>query len=283
MTLAIFLSSWLVLTYNNFVFTYWGIVSASLWVFASVLSIFAINNVGLATAQGLWSGATIFVSFLWGTLVFHQTPDSIPLAIVALVLLAIGIAGMSIAGSNLLVKAQANDDVPTQEMDPLVNETDTAEPPAQITWLGIACALGLSLTNGSMLAPYSYAPDEAKPSFLVSFGIGVLIVTPVFAVIYFVVFRKKPDFNLVKVVALPGMLCGLGWNIGNWASIYATMFLGYTVGFPLSQCALLVGGFWGIVLFKEITGIKRVSLFFISSLILLGGAVLLGVYGGKPQ
>jgi len=107
-------------------------------------------------------------------------------------------------------------------------------------------------------------------------------VTPVFALVYFLVFKKKFMLELkFSVVALPGLLGGFVWNIGNWASIFATLFLGYTVGFPLSQCALLVGGFWGVVLFKEITGVKRISLFVASSLVLIGGAVLLGLYGNK--
>jgi len=107
-------------------------------------------------------------------------------------------------------------------------------------------------------------------------------VTPLFAVVYFVGFQKKPVWN-VKKILLPGILGGLGWNVGNFASIYATINLGYTVGFPLSQCALLVSGFWGILLFKEMTGVKRIGLYLVSALVLLGGAILLAVYGRKDQ
>lgn len=152
------------------------------------------------------------------------------------------------------------------------------------TWLGILLAIGLSITNGTMLVPIKLSPPEIASSdvFLVSFAIGVAVVTPVFALVYFLVFKKKFMLELkFSVVALPGLLGGFVWNIGNWASIFATLFLGYTVGFPLSQCALLVGGFWGVVLFKEITGVKRISLFVASSLVLIGGAVLLGLYGNK--
>lgn len=87
-------------------------------------------------------------------------------------------------------------------------------------------------------------------------------------------------------------LAGLMWNIGNWASLYALQYLGYTVGFPLTQCALLLGttrnsllnlsgGFWGIVLFKEITGVRRILLYVVSCLVLISGAILLGLYGKK--
>ena len=35
-----------------------GIVGASLWVPASILSIFAIKHAGMTIAQGVWSGVT---------------------------------------------------------------------------------------------------------------------------------------------------------------------------------------------------------------------------------
>jgi len=156
------------------------------------------------------------------------------------------------------------------------------------TWLVVCITceeagklIQFSTTNGSMLVPIRFAPVEVQGiNFIVSFGIGVLAVTPVFAFIYFLAFRRMPELKL-KVLALPGLICGLGWNFGNWASIYATLFLGYTIGFPLSQCALLIGGFWGVALFKEITGLKRIVVFVVSCFILLGGAVMLALYGKK--
>jgi len=147
------------------------------------------------------------------------------------------------------------------------------------TLFGILCAASLALTNGSMLVPIKYSPVEAQGiNFLVSFGIGVIVVTPLISAIYFTLMRRTPFWDFRNLL-LPGLLAGFLWNIGNWASIYATNILGFTVGFPLTQCALLMGGFWGIVLFKEITGVLRIGCFALSSLILLGGAILLTLYG----
>jgi len=148
--------------------------------------------------------------------------------------------------------------------------------------LGILCALSLSISNGSMLVPIKLSPVEAQGiNYIVSFWIGVLGITPIFAFLYFLIFREKPTWNF-KVLCLPGLISGIAWNIGNWASIYATIFLGFTIGFPLTQCALLMGGLWGILVFREIRGIKRISVYIVSSIILIGGAVMLGVFGGNP-
>ena len=55
--------------------------------------------------------------------------------------------------------------------------------------------------------------------------------------------------------------------------------LGLTVGFPLTQCSLLLGGMWGVLVFHEITQTRRIVAFFVGALILIGGAALLAVYG----
>jgi len=132
-----------------------------------------------------------------------------------------------------------------------------------------------------MLVPIKYSPpDAAGINFLVSFGIGVIVITPVVSVIYFTALRRVPVWDFQNLL-IPGLSAGVMWNIGNWASIYATNILGYTVGFPLAQCALLMGAFWGIILFKEITGTLRIGVFILSALVLLGGAVLLTLFGKK--
>jgi glucose uptake protein GlcU len=284
--IAVFISSWLVLTYNPFIPTYWGIVSGTLWVFSSILSVFAVNYSGLAVSQGIWAGCTIIVSFFWGSVIFHQELESLGLSLVGLVMLMVGIAGMSIAGSELLSKNNFKELSSVGLEDNSIISSNLEEQPNtnnRKKLIGYICAATLSLTNGSMLAPIHYAPPEAQGiNFIVSFGIGVLSVTPLFSVIYYMIlFQGTVPQWKPKILLLPGLAAGLGWNIGNFASIYATAYLGYTVGFPLSQCALLISGFWGIALFKEITGWKRILLFVVSSIVLFGGAVVLALYGRK--
>jgi glucose uptake protein GlcU len=71
----------------------------------------------------------------------------------------------------------------------------------------------------------------------------------------------------------------LVWNVGNVCSIYATLYLGLTVGFPLTQLALAFGGLIGIFWFKEITGVYVIAFWMVSIAVLLTGAVLLGMFG----
>jgi multidrug transporter EmrE-like cation transporter len=62
----------LIPTHFKYEFSYWGIIGAALWVPASIFSIYAIRFMGLSVAQGLWSGLTIVVSFLWGAAIFRD-------------------------------------------------------------------------------------------------------------------------------------------------------------------------------------------------------------------
>jgi len=336
-SLAIFISSWLVLTYNSFVFTYWGIVGAALWVPASILSIFAIKYAGLSISQGIWSGSSIIVSFLWGGIFYpmidphkddkgkNNTDEvkSFPLSAVALAVLCVGILGLSLSGTQTIADLQyrfpfinsfcarlrkpskhsrhsekerrginndshyepITDDNVSSDIDShheegeALIETDEQPLSLKARLFGMLCAILTGLPNGSMLVPLRLAPSNAQGiNYMVSFGIGVLAVTPVMAFIYFLLKREVPVFHL-RVALIPGLLAGFVWNLGNYCSIYATLYLGLTIGFPLTQVALLVAGLYGIFFFKEITSWFAILFFFLSAGILLGGAALLSVYG----
>jgi len=92
---TIFILGWVTLIFAPFRFTYLGIIGAALWVPFSILSIFAIHNLGLGIAQATWSGFTIVTSFIWGAVFFHDTLKSVGLSILALILLIIGLIGFT--------------------------------------------------------------------------------------------------------------------------------------------------------------------------------------------
>lgn len=62
-------------------------------------------------------------------------------------------------------------------------------------------------------------------------------------------------------------------------SIFATEYLGIAIGWPIVQCQLVVSNLWGIFYYGEITGQKSIMVFLGSALVLLGGVVVLSVYG----
>jgi glucose uptake protein GlcU len=144
---------------------------------------------------------------------------------------------------------------------------------------GILCCVMVGCLGGSVMVPTRYAPDLGIV-YTVSFGIGNIIVTPILAVIYFLAKRQMPQFHFK--VGLPACCsAGVLWNIGNICGTYAVLSpLGLTVGYPLTQVALVVAGLWGIVVFKELKGWKAILQFSVSTLLLLlPGCALLALFG----
>jgi len=147
--------------------------------------------------------------------------------------------------------------------------------------IGLFAAIALGIPNGSNLVPMALAPADAQGiNYIISFGLGVGAVTPILFLFWFLVIQRKlPVFNFPAPVVNWALLAGLLWNFGNFSSIYATNYLGFSIGFPLTQLALVVAALWGILFYKEITNRFQIIAYIISCLIIVGGAFLLGFFG----
>lgn len=171
MNIAIFISSWLVLIKYPLYLEPWAVLSASLWVTASILSIFAVNHIGMSIAAGIWCGTSMITSFLWGVLVFEKEHPvkSLSLSIVALGVLILGTSIISLANRPYLAKllsilppckscVDMDQDAQEEKKAPLLrdydsladtinDDYDTPEPfPEQEgrvskPWFGVLCAV----------------------------------------------------------------------------------------------------------------------------------------------
>lgn len=91
-----FTTSWLVLAFGEpFSYTPWGIVSAIFWVPSGVAAIAAIKMAGLAVAMGTLSSCIVLVSFSWGIFFFEEQIHSRGMACFAILLMMMGLCGMS--------------------------------------------------------------------------------------------------------------------------------------------------------------------------------------------
>mmetsp|Transcript_13673 Transcript_13673/g.41307 ORF Transcript_13673/g.41307 Transcript_13673/m.41307 type:complete len:433 (+) Transcript_13673:278-1576(+) len=104
---ACFATCWLALFVAKLNFTWWGIVGASIWVVNGVAAVVAIQAAGLAVSQALWSGLSVFVSFIWGAVLFHEPIANRLLALAGLVLMAAGMAVIGVVTGNAHVLPNA--------------------------------------------------------------------------------------------------------------------------------------------------------------------------------
>ncbi|KAJ7533854.1 hypothetical protein O6H91_13G067800 [Diphasiastrum complanatum] len=305
---ACFATSWLVLLNVTFRFTWWGIFGAVLWVINGVGAIMAVRLAGIATAQSLWSGLSIFVSYLWGAYFFKEPIKNPPATFFALVTMAVGMAGVAFAasgGGNFGIslrkcqKAFASNGPREDEKRNfpkssfIVVEDRTLKPDSDFGklksskerrfWNGVLCAAFVGIMNGSFMIPLKYAKkDFTGLEYLVSFGLGAMIGAIMIIAVYFSVLlylgRPRPSFQF-RVAAAPALLTGLCWSAGNFCSIYAILYLGLALGWPLVQCQILVSAMWAIFYFEETSSKSSAVLLLGSTFLVVLGAIILSKYG----
>lgn len=179
---------------------------------------------------------------------------------------------------------------------PALADNSTAEPEKQPpdnsgnnfakTVLGLLFAFGSGAFGGSILVPASYVSQELKGlPLLPSFGAGAVIVGILVTLTYWLFVKRQPLGNLRKELRLDvvwkGGAAGCIWNTGNICQIIAMDVMGmpYGIAAPIFQCALVVSGIWAIYFFHEVVNRKTIRVFWIGTLILLGGVVCLGMNG----
>mmetsp|Transcript_24371 Transcript_24371/g.37546 ORF Transcript_24371/g.37546 Transcript_24371/m.37546 type:complete len:349 (+) Transcript_24371:328-1374(+) len=299
---GIFLSSWLVLPFldknpsllqdetvgSTFCFSHHGVLAGFLFVLAVTGSFNAVNEIGIALAQGIWGGGAMVVSYLWGIFIFGEIPTNPPLSLCGLCVLVTGV--ICIAMSTSIAKhpsiqrcctkreyyqsiEQSSTTLETTHTIVEVSSSFSSGGRSYIRGVLWACSVGFF--GGSILVPLQYVPPQAQGLvFLPSFGIGTMFLSPL--VFYAHKFRTGalPPLHAKQALGT-GLASGLIWNTGNLLSILAIPSVGYGVAYPIMQCAILVSGMWGIYAFQEITDRKTILVFWGGGAILvLGGALL---------
>merc|ERR1712187_324104 len=110
-----------------------------------------------------------------------------------------------------------------------------------------------------------------------SFGLGALLGT----VVAFI--HAGGCFRPTGSATITGLCSGATWNAGNICNIIAQnppYSLPFGIAYPILQCAMLFGGLWGIIVFREIRG-GAIAVFMVGATILVAGIVVLCSFG--PQ
>ena len=167
---------------------------------------------------------------------------------------------------------------------------------------GAAFAILGGLIMGNVLVPMEclqyYTSSGSKfygVKYMPSLGIGVMTMTWTALSIRMIYWNtygyRAPEGNRIKdapfqnwpnmnvATALPaGLLGGLVWMLSAVSTIYVMVTLSsYVVGIVFRAGSLIVGGLWGIVLFRELVG-RGVILFMGSALVLATGIVIMACY-----
>ncbi|GMH68793.1 hypothetical protein TrLO_g1824 [Triparma laevis f. longispina] len=306
--------SWSFVTLASLEYTPWGIISGLFWVPGGAMAIYAVQNAGLAVAQGTWSSLIVVVSFVWGILVFDEKVKNVYLAGLGVLGLVSGLVGMSVFSEGekqpTPAKTSNNDNdrsaLLAPELQPPPSTSNPYSPNSSQTPLpppyqksrikGLLAAIFNGLWGGSIMVPMHYAPPEASGmGYVVSFAVGAGLVTILLWIILLIYsgfpnpnekddlrkgwsFKrgrsKLPSMHVPTMVG-PGCLAGGLWAIGNISSMVTVQVLGEAVGYSICQTSLLVSGLWGIFYFQEVKGLRQRILWGSSAVVTLLGIILL--------
>jgi glucose uptake protein GlcU len=217
----------------------WAILAGSLWAVANTLTVFAIRDVGLATAFPLWNTNSL-IGLLWGRLLFRELEGAgakntikVVLGAVLIVISAIMLGFSTIHG-------------------------DHASAPHAVH--GLIAAAGASLMWGTMYVPYrkAYLSGMNPLSFVTAFTVGELGM--MFALTWTLdggrhssVFQLAHSQHLLFWLFLGGFV----WVVGDLFQQFAAKYLGIGRGIPLSNTNQLWGLAWGALVFGELATADR--------------------------
>jgi len=284
-TFWVMLTAWLVLAWEDFHFSPWGLLSGFFWVPSGIASFIAVNNVGLAVGQATWQVTIVIVSFLWGCAGFHEHIKHPMQAFLAVALLVVGLIGMTIVASMGGQPAkQACEEDSLLEAQKFPSKSSQRErgglTPAQR--LGLTAALFNGVWAGSQLVPMKFA-HLGGPRYVISFAIGSVVMMSAIWVFYLgylfanapheSVYARLPPMHL-GVMKVAGTISGLLWSIGNYSAMLAIKELGQAIGYSCIQASIFISGLWGILLYGEIRG-QNIVYWLISAVVALAGVILL--------
>jgi glucose uptake protein GlcU len=231
----------------------WAILAGALWAVANTLTVFAIRDVGLATAFPLWNTNSL-IGLLWGRLLFRELDGA-------------GARNMLkvIAGAIAIVAAAIMLGFST------IHGGTSASPHAI---RGLIAAGGASLMWGTMYVPYrkAYLSGMNPLSFVTAFTVGelgtmLLLTWTLDGGVHSSAFQLAHSRQLLFWLFLGGFI----WVIGDLFQQFATKYLGIGRGIPLSNTNQLWGLAWGALVFGELAAADRAHL----TLVLAGSALMI--------
>jgi glucose uptake protein GlcU len=281
-------------------FTGWGVVSAFMWVLANSAAMAAVQILGIATAQSSWGAMIAIISFVWG-IAWGDKPNNLPLSIAGVVLLICGICTLAYVGSKA---AADNDEAKLLDDEPLLDE-DSKDPASMgkkekpSTMIGFMCVSVTGVFAGSIFVPLKLAPSRYRDGlqaikFAFAQGISTFVACIFWIPILFLMLYLKDKFsgNLrgrtmrewlpphhCRKCLLAGASSGAIWNMGNLGATLGSLPPLQTVGYTLSQAALLVGALWGVLFFREIKGSSNLMLFAVGAGFTCAGLGVSGFFG----
>ncbi|KAM6313179.1 transmembrane protein 144 [Aegotheles albertisi] len=273
-----------------------AMVGGFVWATGNVTVVPIVKTIGLALGLLIWASFNLLTGwassrFGW----FGIDPEEVSRP----VLNYIG-AGLSLLSAVifLFIKTEVRSSSASLESTPLLRESsinvseDTSDDswvnrlsPAKKRLIGCSLAVVAGIFYGSSFVPVLYIKDHGRRNETIYAGAsqfdldyvfahfsGIFLTSTIYFLIYCAVRKNKP--NVYPQAILPGFVSGVLWAIANCCWFIANHYLSAVVSFPIITAGPgLVAAMWGVLVFKEIKGLKNYLLLAVAFCIIVAGSL----------
>ncbi|KAM8938682.1 transmembrane protein 144 [Pelodytes ibericus] len=297
-------SIWIVSLFVNIILNspkFWplAMVGGCVWATGNITVVPIVKTVGLGLGLLIWASTNLLTG--WASSRFGMF--GIDPEVVAKPYLNYAGAGLSALSAIifLFVKTEVKSATPAteSESDPLlrtsinsleniVNDESWVDKltPLQKRIIGSLMAVVAGILYGSSFVPVLYIKDHGKNNesmytgssqfdldYVFAHFSGIFLTGTVYFLIYCAVMKNHP--KVYPQAVLPGFISGFFWAIATCCWFLANNYLSAVVSFPIITAGPgLIAAMWGVLVFKEITGLRNYLLLVLAFCIVVSGSLL---------
>ncbi|XP_065592317.1 transmembrane protein 144 [Cyrtonyx montezumae] len=273
-----------------------AMVGGFVWATGNITVVPIIKTIGLALGLLIWASFNLLTGwassrFGW----FGIDPEEVARP----VLNYIG-AGLSLLSAVifLFIKTEVQTSSASLESTPLLREcsVNASEDTSDVSWVNrlspvkkrlVGCSLAVvaGVLYGSSFVPVLYIKDHGRRNetayagasqfdldYVFAHFSGIFLTSTIYFLIYCAVRKNKPI--VYPQAILPGFVSGVLWAIANCCWFIANHYLSAVVSFPIITAGPgLIAALWGVLVFKEIKGVKNYLLLSVAFCIVLAGSL----------
>ncbi|XP_013917809.1 PREDICTED: transmembrane protein 144 isoform X1 [Thamnophis sirtalis] len=277
-----------------------AMVGGFLWATGNVTVVPIVKTIGLGLGLLIWASFNLLTGwassrFGW----FGIDPEEVRKPVLNYIGAALSVLSSIIF---LFIKSEVQSSSPSSESTPLLREQSIntseyrVENRSDVSWVDnlsplrkrmVGCFLAMiaGIFYGSSFVPVFYIKDHGRRNGTMYTGASQFDVDYVFAhfsgifltsTIYFLIYcaAMKNNPKVYPAAIIPGFISGTLWAIANCCWFIANHYLSAVVSFPIITAGPgFIAAVWGVLVFKEIKGLKNYLLLLIAFCIILAGSL----------
>uniref|UniRef100_A0A2H6N9T2 Transmembrane protein 144 n=1 Tax=Micrurus carvalhoi TaxID=3147026 RepID=A0A2H6N9T2_9SAUR len=277
-----------------------AMVGGFLWATGNVTVVPIVKTIGLGLGLLIWASFNLLTGwassrFGW----FGIDPEEVRKPVLNYIGATLSVLSCIIF---LFIKSEVQNSSPSSESTPLLREQSInsseyrVENRSDVSWVDNLSPLGKRMVGcflamiagifyGSSFVPVFYIKDHGRRNGTIYTGAsqfdldyvfahfsGIFLTSTVYFLLYCAAMKNNP--KIYPAAIIPGFISGILWAIANCCWFIANHYLSAVVSFPIITAGPgFIAAVWGVLVFKEIKGLKNYLLLLVAFCIILAGSL----------